>query len=464
MESTNDNEWFSPRLFHFDPNRSIEEEISFSTGSHIGAKHDKSKIAECMVDLWNLNLNESLLESTLSQLHSLCTSERNLLLIRLAGAIPVLLRVLSEFYGNSDQPTKNQQLSFSILASLAVNVSNRDEIRRKGGANYLFELLTIKKYFSPIEFLTFCKELSKNKKVAAHIRKEKLITNIIPYISEDDDISMVGLDAIYINLINEPTNQSLIFHDGGLDLMLRCLHKKNKQLRRRALRTIGLVLSNYSPAQKVIRSQQTTIELIVKTLSKKDESLVEAAASALCSAVENDAENQLLFYKAGSWKPLIRLLCVNNDTLRGYAASGVRSLVIGNEILQDDSRENGLVIPLLLDNLKSAGNDVKIHSAAALLELARRNIKNQKAIFEQDVVHPVVAALSIESETLQYLAGGIIWSLSKKSSNRKKAFIDAGAVEKLTILSRSSNEQLRQGSEWALQALKEKSFLGLFDK
>jgi hypothetical protein len=107
------------------------------------------------------------------------------------------------------------------------------------------------------------------------------------------------------------------------------------------------------------------------------------------------------------------------------------------------------ILPQVVENLSSEVEEVKLHSAAAILELIRNNgnsfwlfvleklfnllilrhslllslsrslpfclAKNQKAVFELNIVPQIIAALASDNELHQYLAGGIVWALSRKS-------------------------------------------------
>eukprot|EP01102_Stenamoeba_stenopodia_P016506 TRINITY_DN577_c0_g3_i2.p1 TRINITY_DN577_c0_g3~~TRINITY_DN577_c0_g3_i2.p1 ORF type:complete len:243 (-),score=43.34 TRINITY_DN577_c0_g3_i2:79-807(-) len=239
-----------------------------------------------------------------------------------------------------------------------------------------------------------------------------------------------------------------------MDLMFPLLKRDSNDVKKRVIRTLGALVKENATAKKALRKEAWYITLIAKLLNNEREDIEEAAATLLGYAADQDTENQMLIHHSGAWTSLIRLMCLPNEQLKGAAAYAIRSLVKGNESLQNDMREMGLAIPLLVDILLLENSEVQIHSAAALLELARSNSKNQKAIFEQDIVGATLKALRSDNPLLQYLSGGIIWSLSRKSNTRRKAFCDAGAIEALQLLCKSSNETLRQGSEWALQSLK----------
>lgn len=166
-------------------------------------KREKAKIALVMVDLWEPAEDRTITESALRKLASLSLKERNRKLIRIAGAVPILVELIKP----SDPSTGLTPIESLALASLAIlvrNVRNREEVRRNEGLRHHLRLMKTKEEKDLVENMKALKELAKDDRNKALLREGHLIEILIPKIVEKNPpIQEHSLDILTIMSLND---------------------------------------------------------------------------------------------------------------------------------------------------------------------------------------------------------------------------------------------------------------------
>merc|ERR1712137_151768 len=241
-------------------------------------KREKAKIALVMVDLWEPADNPSVTESALRKLMALSSKERNRKLIRIAGAVPILVDILKE----ADQAsglTPIQSLALGNLALLCRNVRNREEVRRFDGLRHILRIARVKDEKDLIEDLKCLKELSKNDRNKIILREGRLIEFLVPKVDKDNQpVQELCLDTLTIINLNDVKSQVITRDAGGIPPIMK--------LSRRAARCLGAVAQNNRKIQQMVRKARA-IPTVVKMLEDPEEEVRKAAGSAVAALAEN---------------------------------------------------------------------------------------------------------------------------------------------------------------------------------
>eukprot|EP01095_Lingulamoeba_sp_RSL-Kostka_P014208 TRINITY_DN6130_c1_g1_i1.p1 TRINITY_DN6130_c1_g1~~TRINITY_DN6130_c1_g1_i1.p1 ORF type:complete len:749 (+),score=408.19 TRINITY_DN6130_c1_g1_i1:109-2355(+) len=438
-----------------DDERDIDEDYDEEDDEMTEAdRREKAKIALVMVDLWEPAEDKSITQSALRKLAALSMKIRNRKLIRIAGAIPILVELLKP----SDPSvglTPTQSLALSVLAVLCRNVRNREDVRRNDGLRHVLRIARVKEEKDLIEDLKALKELAKNDKNKHILREGRLLEFLVSKLLPDNQpIQELALDIITIMTTNDVKSQVTVRDAQGIPPIIKLIYHQEDEIKRRAVRCLGSVAQNNRKIQQMVRKSKGTLKTIVEYLSHENQEVRKAAAGCVASVSENDHSNQIAIRKLGAVAELVNLLSddESRDDTKEQVAAAIRSLAKGNTKIQADFRE-GPGIKLLVNLLSVNHLGCKIHATGALMELARDNAKNCDIICYAGAVHPLVDSLEQENKVLQYLTEGCIWALARKSSKRRRLFLDANALEPLRILKMSDNIQVKKGAEWAIQIL-----------
>eukprot|EP01102_Stenamoeba_stenopodia_P005479 TRINITY_DN1618_c0_g1_i1.p1 TRINITY_DN1618_c0_g1~~TRINITY_DN1618_c0_g1_i1.p1 ORF type:complete len:676 (+),score=209.04 TRINITY_DN1618_c0_g1_i1:260-2287(+) len=420
-------------------------------------KREKAKVAVCMVDLWDLGASEEpKVEESLRALQTLSQKERNRKWIRISGAIPLLVDLLNAPDPKNTPLTRKESTVLNILATLARNAVNRDEMRQHGLPVFL-KFLDASNQEDVVNALKLLKELSKSPQNLATLRENKMIELVLPMLKSDNENIIGGaLDILYVVCLHNTVSQSIVRSGGGVQTVAGLIDHASREVRKRAIRALGSISSENFKVQKTFH-KGPTIQKLVSLLSSEDEDLVRESTGSLAALTDNDYDNQTSVRKLGGLGPIVSLLSHSSDGIKEQACAALRALVKGNGKSQNELR-NLNCIPSLINNLCCDDDRIKEHAAGALLELARNNARNQKAIVDAGAIGPIVQALTSDSQVLVYLAEGAVWALgSGKDRSIRSALREAHAVSMLkNIITNSSVKKLKQGAQWALEVLEEK--------
>mmetsp|Transcript_27170 Transcript_27170/g.75930 ORF Transcript_27170/g.75930 Transcript_27170/m.75930 type:complete len:1255 (-) Transcript_27170:75-3839(-) len=413
----------------------------------------KSELALIMMELWEPK-GEDRVEDALRRLLFLAQKVRNRKLIRIAGAIPILVNMLKS--ADPSLPlTRCQSLALECIATLSRNVLNREEIRKNGGLSPLVSFIHKKEQKDKVEALKCLKECSKSPKNKALLRKAGFIETLIPYLLPDNEpIQCLVLDVLTVVCFNDQASQQAIREAKGIQQVVKLTESQKVEIKKRAVRTLGAICGNNRKIQAMLKKIKA-ITGVVAMLGDKEEEVQKAAAGCIAAIADNDHNNQNAVRKAGGVRLLIAQLSCSNDSVKEQACAALRALAKSNGKVQADVREGG-ALKTLVDLLTSPSEGVLIHATGALMELARDCNKNADAICFGGSVPLLVAGLNTNSEVLQYHSEGAIWAIARKSKKRKDAFIKAKAIPPLRKLAQSPNEQVRRGAVWALDVLEKK--------
>merc|ERR1712137_74016 len=190
-------------------------------------RREKAKIALVMVDLWEPSEDSSVTESALRKLGALSAKERNRKLIRIAGAIPILVDILKEA-DPSVGLTPVQSLALGNLALLCRNVRNREEVRRFDGLIHVLRIARVRDEKDLLEDLKALKELSKNDRNKIMLREGRLIEFLVPKIDkENNPVQELVLDILTIMNMNEVKSQVVTRDAGGIPPIIKLLNHQN---------------------------------------------------------------------------------------------------------------------------------------------------------------------------------------------------------------------------------------------
>ena len=169
-------------------------------------KRVKSELALIMMELWEPKGDERV-EDALKRLLFLSQRVRNRKLIRIAGAIPILINMLKSA-DPSLKLTTCQSIALECIATLSKNVLNRDEIRKNGGLSPMVSFVHKKEKKDKLEALKCLKECSKAPKNKTLLRKAGFIETLIPYLLPDDEpVQCLVLDVLTVVCFNDPLSQ-----------------------------------------------------------------------------------------------------------------------------------------------------------------------------------------------------------------------------------------------------------------
>jgi endonuclease YncB( thermonuclease family) len=411
----------------------------------------KSELALIMMELWEPKGDERV-EDALRRLLFLAQRVRNRKLIRIAGAIPILVNMLKSA-DPSLKLTSCQSVALECVALLSKNVLNRDEIRKNGGLSPMVSFIHKKEKKDKIEALKCLKECSKAPKNKTLLRKAGFIETLIPYLLPNDEpVQCLVLDVLTVVCFNDQLSQQAIRDAKGIPPVIQLIKTDVLEVRKRAVRTLGAICGNNRKIQGMIRKAKA-IELVVPQLGHKDEEIQKAASGCIAAIADNDFNNQNTARKAGAVRLLIGQLNSKNDSVKEQACAAIRALAKNNNAkVQADVREAG-ALKTLIELMKSPSEGVLIHATGALMELARDSNKNSDAICFGGAVPLLVSGLHTSSPVLQYHAEGAIWAIARKNKKRKEAFQKAKAIPPLKVLAQSPNEQVKRGAQWALDVL-----------
>lgn len=414
-------------------------------------KKVKSELALIMMELWEPK-GDDRVEDALRRLLFLSQRVRNRKLIRIAGAIPILINMLKSA-DPSLKLTTCQSIALECLATLSKNILNREEIRKNGGLSPMVSFVHKKEKKDKLEALRCLKECSKSPKNKNLLRKAGFIETLVPYLlPKDEPVQSLVLDVLTVVCFNDPLSQQTFRDAKGIPPVIQLLKCDMLEVRKRAVRTLGAICGNNRKIQGMIRKAKA-IEMIVPQLGDKDDEVQKAASGCVASIVENDFNNQNTARKAGAVKLLVGQLNSKNDSVKEQACHALRAMAKdGNAKVQAEVRECG-ALKTLIDLMKSPSEGVIVHATGALMELARDSNKNSDAICFGGAVPLLVSGLNTNSPVLQYHAEGAIWAIARKNKKRKEAFIKAKAIPPLKTLAQSQNEQVKRGAVWALDVL-----------
>merc|ERR1712137_568895 len=339
-------------------------------------RREKAKIALVMVDLWEPSDDSSITESALRKLGALAAKERNRKLIRIAGAIPILVDILKEA-DPSIGLNPVQSLALSDLALLCRNVRNREEVRRFDGLIHVLRIARVRDEKDLLEDLKALKELAKNDRNKIMLREGRLIEFLVPKIDkENNPVQELVLDILTIMNMNEVKSQVVTRDAGGIPPIIKLLTHQNDDISRRAARCLGAVAQNNRKIQQIARKSKA-INTVVKMLTHSNEEVRKSSAGAVAALAENDFSNQIAIRKCGAIPSLVKIISQegNSDDTKEQACAAIRSLAKCNTKVQSDFKE-GLGIPTLVKLMSSPHIGVKIHATGAIMELARDNSKN----------------------------------------------------------------------------------------
>lgn len=417
-------------------------------------KREKAKIALVMVDLWEPAEDPSITEGALQKLNTLSLKERNRKLIRIAGAIPILIEILKDA-DPSIGLTPSQSLALAVLSILCRNVRNRDEVRRQDGLRHVFRIAKVKDEKDLTECLKCLRELCKNDSSRIIFRDGKLIEFIISHLEKEQSamIQELLLDILTILNINDDKSQSITKAANGVNVVLKYCNSVHEDVKRKAIRAIGYIAQNNRKIQQTIRKSSKIIPEIVKYLDDQNDEMKRTACTAIACISENDYENQIAIRKCGAVNMLMKIIAtddIKEETLAS-AVHAIRNLAKMNLKVQSDFYDDNTVIPKLVRLLDSENMNIKINAVGAIMELSRENSTNSDIICSSGAPAKLIACLNTENVVIQYLAEGTIWCLAKKNAKRRHAFREAVPV--LQELSRSDNPQIQKGALWALEVL-----------
>ena len=410
----------------------------------------KSELALIMMELWEPKGDERVTDA-LKRLLFLAQRVRNRKLIRIAGAIPILVNMLKS--ADPSLPlTVCQSVALECIALLSKNVLNREEIRKNGGLSPLVSFIHKKEQKDKVEALKCLKECSKSPKNKALLRKAGFIETLIPYILPDNEpVQSLVLDTLTVVTFNDQESQQAIRDAKGIPPIIQLIKTNSLEVRKRAIRTLGAICGNNRKIQSMLRKTKA-IEEVVAQLGYNDEEVQKASAGCVAALTDNDFNNQNAARKAGGVRLLIAQLSSKNDSVKEQACAALRALAKSNSKVQTDVREAG-ALKTLIDLMKSPSEGVIIHATGALMELARDSNKNADDICFGGAVPLLVSGLHTSSPVLQYHAEGAIWAIARKNKKRKEAFVKGKAIPPLQNLAKSPNEQVKKGALWALEIL-----------
>jgi hypothetical protein len=168
----------------------------------------KSELALIMMELWEPK-GEERIEDALKRLLFLAQKVRNRKLIRIAGAIPILINMLKS--ADPSLPlTTCQSIALECIALLSKNVLNREEIRKNGGLSPLVSFIHKKEQKDKVEALKCLKECSKSPKNKVLLRKAGFLETLIPYLTPNNEpVQSLVLDVLTVVTFNDQISQQV---------------------------------------------------------------------------------------------------------------------------------------------------------------------------------------------------------------------------------------------------------------
>eukprot|EP00276_Gloeochaete_wittrockiana_P015247 CAMPEP_0184346284 /NCGR_PEP_ID=MMETSP1089-20130417/14560_1 /TAXON_ID=38269 ORGANISM="Gloeochaete wittrockiana, Strain SAG46.84" /NCGR_SAMPLE_ID=MMETSP1089 /ASSEMBLY_ACC=CAM_ASM_000445 /LENGTH=1069 /DNA_ID=CAMNT_0026676887 /DNA_START=9 /DNA_END=3218 /DNA_ORIENTATION=+ len=362
-----------------------------------GASSNRGRIAELVAKLKTPEAIPKSLASAADDLNRIAVmSERNKVLIADAGAIPILVTLLSH-------PSAEVKRSSVVLLWRLANIDR-------------------------------CKMA---------IREAKAILPLIMLLDNKvEKIQEKAADVLAKLAVND-VDKRLIRENGGIPPLIVLLRSPSEAVQVSAvtvLGNLGIDIKN----QDEIR-QRGAIPLMVGLLSSHSPNVQEKAAGAMCNIAFSDV-NQDAIREAGGIPPLVNLLSSRHEAVPENAARTLWYLA-ANVRNEEAIREAG-GIPPLIQLLKSSNTEAQLNAAGAIAYLAP-NERNQESIARAGGVPPLVALLESKNEKIQEKAASAFRYLGRSDEN-KSLIVDAGGIRPLVKLLSSPSKMVQESAGGAL--------------
>ena len=187
-------------------------------------RREKVMIGLVMMHLWEPADDVSVTESALRKLSLLSLKQRNRKLIRIAGAIPILVERLRTADPKAGL-TSVQSLAIGCLATLCRNVRNRGEVRRHNGLLIILRFVQeIKDDLDLLSSLNAIKELAKNDINKVKFRDGKLIERLVALIEKfNRPFQELALDILFIVNMNDVKSQVVSRYANALPILIKLI-------------------------------------------------------------------------------------------------------------------------------------------------------------------------------------------------------------------------------------------------
>lgn len=173
---------------------------------------------------------------------------------------------------------------------------------------------------------------------------------------------------------------------------------------------------------------------LVQQLASSSSLEVRSSCAGAVMALSGWSENRREIIACGGIQPLVELLQTPNlpGTGKSDAENALCRLVMDPNADKDCDR-NPMVVPVLVDLVKSGGDSVKELAAHAIADLAEYSTRNQEVLGKSGAIDVLVATLKAPSPTLVSAASKALIELAFFRPNRLKAD-QCGAVAAITDL------------------------------
>lgn len=254
----------------------------------------------------------------------------------------------------------------------------------------------------------------------------------------------MAAEAIASLAENEPNNCALIVKAGAIEPLvthLACESEVGQAAAATSLKNLSIV-----PAHLELLRLAGAVARVVNLLRSPSPDVRSAAAGAVM-AFSADADNRKEIIDCGAIEPLVELL--QTPDLPGEGKSDAEMALcqlVMDPSADKDLRRNSLVAPVLVDLVRSGGDNSKELASAALEDLSEFSEGNRETLAEASAVETLVPVLRGAALSLRGAAAKALISLMRLPANRPRADA-AGVVPSIAELLRSS--ELRDRSAGA---------------
>jgi vacuolar protein 8 len=399
-----------------------------------------------LVDLLKAGLNDDRVEAQEYALSSLTViNDRNQRRgLVMEGCIPAVIQSLS--LGKISP--QSQEHAICVLAFIAEDNENHNEIIKAKGIRLLIEALSAEKTLSLTAMRAAATGLAHL--AADDVDRQKLVCEaiepLVKWLSKTDALRLGAARALAAICRGNKPLQVRVAQALAIAPLVSMLEKHASPEGYEAACESIATLAVDNPNNQAEIAQKGAIPLLIRLLQDTKPAICENAALAV-AMLSDLADNKLLVANHGGIKPLITLLSTGNLAAKMFAARAVSLLAHENE-------ENQLAlihaaIPLA-DLLSSELSETQEWAQLAMLRLGL-NPSNRAT-----VVKPLVAVLSGRNTSAQLKAAECLAMLLERCPAARSTIASAGAIPPLVqLLGNGQRSDLHTPPERAALVLSE---------
>uniref|UniRef100_H3A300 Armadillo repeat containing 3 n=1 Tax=Latimeria chalumnae TaxID=7897 RepID=H3A300_LATCH len=374
------------------------------------------------------------------------------------------------------------------LAYMSVEYANKVKIFEQDGLEPLIQLLSspdpdVKK--NSVECIY---NLVQDFQSRAAVRELNGIPPLLGLLkSEYSIIQQLALKTL-ITITNDTEARVAFRENQGPGQMIALLEiKNNNNNKKPVLKIVDNHIKESSPITMIRKEMAGALQQLGSWVKKRSQEEHARAYRTLCSIGYHPSEIRKLLHEQEVEKTLITLLAVDNDGVKTAASQAV-AVMCENLASKDVLRKQG--IPLLVQLLNSANEEVKEAAALALANLTNASPINACAVFEAEGVEPLINLLTAKRDGAIANAATVLTNMATqeavrssiqshgimhviveplRSSNSvvlskialtvasvacdagaRSEFMNAGGLELLVKLLLSNNEDVRRNACWAV--------------